>query len=231
MYCVNCGVKLKDTEKECPLCGVGVYHPEIAQKEAEPLYPATPAPQTQRSFWGTPIITTAVFLLAALTVLCCDWQINRRITWSGMVAGALVLAYVLFVLPRWFKEPNPVIFVPCSFAAAGLYLLYLNLATGGSWFLSFAFPVTGAIGAIVTAVTVLLHYLQRGKLYIFGGASLALAGVMLLTEFLINITFNEPRFIGWSIYPLMALGLLGGLLIFLAICRPAREVMERKFFI
>jgi hypothetical protein len=35
----------------------------------------------------------------------------------------------------------------------------------------------------------------------------------------------------WSLYPLTALVLLGGMLIFLAICRPARETMERKFFL
>jgi hypothetical protein len=33
------------------------------------------------------------------------------------------------------------------------------------------------------------------------------------------------------VYPVTTLVLIGGLLIFLAICRPARETMERKFFI
>ena len=34
-------------------------------------------------------------------------------------------------LPLWFRRPNPVIFVPVDFAAIGLYLLYINFATGG----------------------------------------------------------------------------------------------------
>ena len=95
----------------------------------------------------------------------------------------------------------------------------------------FAFPVIGGIGIIVTAVTSLLRYVRKGKLYIYGGAAIAFGGLILMSEFLLDITFGISRFYGWSLYPLTTLVLLGGLLIFLAICRSAREVMERKFFI
>lgn len=231
MYCINCGVKLADTEKTCPLCGTAVFHPEIRQPEAEPLYPFQSFPAPRVNPRSGLIVLTTMFLLPILITLQCDLQINGAVTWSGFVAGALLAAYVILVLPYWFRRPNPVIFVPCGFAAVGLYLLYIDLATGGDWFLSFAFPVTGGIGLIVTAVVVLLRYLRRGRLYILGGAMLALGAFMPLMEYLIVITFDRPRFVGWSLYPLIALGLLGGMLIFLAIFRPARETMERKFFL
>ena len=111
-----------------------------------------------------------------------------------------------------------------------MYLLYIDLITDGGWFLCFAFPVTGVFGLIVTAVVVLLRCLRRGRLYIFGGAFVALGGAVLLIEYLLDIAFGK-LFVGWSIYPLAVLVLLGGLLIYLAIDRSARDVMERKFFI
>ena len=37
MYCIQCGVKLADTEKQCPLCGTVVFHPDLPRPEAEPL--------------------------------------------------------------------------------------------------------------------------------------------------------------------------------------------------
>ena len=64
-----------------------------------------------------------------------------------------------------------------------------------------------------------------------GGAAVALGLFMPLMEFLIYITFDLSRFAVWSFYPLIALVLIGGMLIFLAIYRPARETMERKFFL
>ena len=54
---------------------------------------------------------------------------------------------------------------------------------------------------------------------------------MLLIEWLINQTFGFPKFMGWSLYPLIVLVILGGLLIYLAINRNAREMLERKFFL
>ncbi len=231
MYCINCGVKLADSEKQCPLCLTKVYHPEIPQKDTDPLYPPQRYPALQVSPTGTRVILTVLFLLPLLICLQCDLLLSGGISWSGYVSGALVVLYVAIVLPSWFRKPNPVIFVPCTFAAVGAYLLYINFATAGSWFLSFAFPVTGFIALVVTAVVTLLRYVRKGMLYIIGGAFIALGAFMPLMEFLLVLTFSSVEFVWWSLYPLTALVLLGSMLIFLAICRPARETMERKLFI
>lgn len=231
MYCINCGVKLADTEKRCPLCGTVVFHPELIRPEAEPLYPQDQIPVPKVNSRIANVIVTAAFLLPILITLLCDLQMNGGVTWSGFVVGALLAGYVILVLPTWFRKPNPVIFVPCGFVAVGLYLLYISLATGGHWFLSFGFPVTGAVGLIVTTVVTLLRYVRRGRLYVFGGAAIALGAFMPVMELLMNLTFHFQKFKWWSLYPMIPLVLLGGVLIFLAAYRPARESMERKFFI
>ena len=231
MYCINCGVKLADTEKRCPLCGTVVFHPELNRPEAEPLYPQDQVPVPKVNSRIANVIVTAAFLLPILITLLCDLQMNGGVTWSGFVIGALVVGYVILVLPTWFRKPNPVIFVPCGFLAVGLYLLYISLASGGPWFLSFAFPVVGAVGLIVTTVVTLLRYVRRGRLYVFGGAAIALGAFMPVMELLMNLTFHFQKFKWWSLYPMIPLVLLGGVLIFLAAYRPARESMERKFFI
>lgn len=230
MYCIQCGVELADTEKRCPLCMTQVCHPAVHQQEAPPLYPPNRYPGSARFSRGLPIFMTAVFGLALFFSLLCDLQLHRALTWSGYVVGALLTAYVPLVLPGWFRKPNPVIFIPCGFAAVTAYLLYLNLATQGSWFLSFAFPVTGGIGLLTTALVTLLKYVPKGMLYIVGGFFVSLGAFMMLVEFLLRLTFVKSGTPGWSAYPMTALVLLGGFLIFLGICRPAREAMERKFF-
>lgn len=230
MYCINCGVKLSDSEKQCPLCGVRVFHPELEIPEGEKLYPKNRYPDDKSTLLAQ-VIVSAVFLLPMLVAPLCDMQFSGGITWSGYVIGALLVAYVAAVLPTWFQKPNPVIFVPCAFAAVAVYLLYINFATDGQWFLGFALPLVGAVCAIVTAVVALLRYVKGGRLYIFGGAFIAFGALMLLMEFLINMTFGIERFFGWSLYPLIVLALVGLVLIFLAICNPARENLERKTFL
>lgn len=231
MYCINCGVRLSDTEKVCPLCATRVFHPDLTQAETPPLYPQDKLPPVQTRSKTPLAVVTALFLLPIFIVLLCDLQLGNGMTWSGFVVGAVLTAYVVMILPCWFRTPNPVIFVACDFAAAVLYLLYVNYAAGGNWFLSFAFPVTGGLGLLVTAVVALMKYVPKGKLYILGGAFIALGCFMLLIEFLLDITFSLGGFIGWSLYPLVTFALLGGVLIFLAVNRPARETMERKLFL
>lgn len=231
MYCAKCGVKLDDSLAVCPLCGTRAYHPDIERKLADGQYPREQYPQKQNRTLVGQVILSILFLLPLLIVPLCDIQINGQVTWSGFVIGAVGLGYVALVLPTWFAMPNMVIFVPCDFAAAALYLLYVNHATGGNWFLSLALPVTGGIGLIVTAVVVLCKYVPKGNLYTFGGACIALGGFMVLIEWLINLTFALPAFFGWSLYPLIVLVILGGVLIYLAINPTARETLERKIFL
>ena len=231
MYCVKCGVKLGDAEKRCPLCETVVYHPEISREAAEPLYPAGRFPRQQPRSLAAPIILSTAFLMPGLITLLCDLQINGLVTWSGYVMGALMLSYVILVLPGWFRKPNPAALVFCDFVAIDLYLMYINHAVGGSWFWSFGFPLVSAVGLVVTAVVLLVRRFPRGGLCIFGGAAVALGVYMPLLEYLINLTFKRTHFAGWSFYPLVALVLLGLMLIFLALNSAARQALERKFFI
>lgn len=229
MYCVNCGVRLGDAERCCPLCGTRVYHPDIQRPETEPLYPREwSAPEPERS--SLRFLTTLLFLAAAGICLSIDLGLWGRVTWSGFVLGGLVLAYMWMVLPFWFRRPNPVILIPVDFVAAGLYLLYIDLKTGGAWFLSFAFPVTGIAGLLVTAVVALTYYVRRGYFFIFGGACIAAGCSAMLVELFQCITFGGRMF-RWSLYPVGALSALGLFWILAGIIRPLGDAVRKRFFI
>ena len=87
------------------------------------------------------------------------------------------------------------------------------------------------LSALICSVVILCVTLKRGYLYIFGGASLALAVIMPLTEFFIHLTFNLRDHLVWSVYPMIVFFLIGIMLITIAICRPLRESLHKKFFI
>lgn len=230
MYCVNCGVKLADTEKVCPLCDTAVYHPDIKRADVRPLYPYNRRPKLKAGSKVLSGVVLILFLIPVVVTFLADFQLDRELNWFFYVLGALLLAYIAVALPLWFRKPNPVIFVPCTFAALALYLMYINFATGGRWFLTFALPVTGGICLIITTVVTLYRYVRSGRFYILGGAFIATGGFMLPVEVLLTITLPMP-FIGWSIYPMVGFVLVGGALIFLGINKSARAVMARKMFI
>ncbi len=230
-YCVKCGVELASSEKSCPLCSTVVCHPTVRSGDGEGLYPKNEIKKDKVSRVGVLFVLSFLAVVPSFIVFLCDMKINSAITWSGYVMLAMLLSYIVVVLPVWFKKPNPVIFVPVDFAAVILYLLYIDLKTGGGWFLTLALPVAGAVAAIVTAVIALVKYVKRGYLYIAGGAVLACGGVSFLCEIMINITFGFSHFYFWSIYSLAVCFIIGMLLITIAICRPLRESLQKIFFI
>ncbi|MBR5474444.1 MAG: hypothetical protein IKU83_03430 [Lachnospiraceae bacterium] len=230
MYCVNCGVKLADTETCCPLCGISVYHPELERSVKEPIYPQGRYPVPPQPSYVFQIVASISFLLPFMITFLVDLQMNGAVTWSGYVMGALIAMYVILILPFWFRTARPVVFVLCDFIAIGMYLLYISVYTKGGWFLTFALPVVSAFGLVITTMVAVIRYLRKGRLLVIGGVLIAFGVFMPLMEFLLMYTFRLPRFAAWSLYPMIVLLLLGTMLIFLGLYRPARETMKRKFF-
>lgn len=231
MYCIKCGVRLADTERKCPLCGTRVYHPDLKQPDATPLYPESTGEPKSINRWSIMLIVTILYLLPISICLVCDLSISGTIDWSGYVIGSLLIFYTAFLMPCWFDHPNPVIFTPATFGVTTLFLLFISWKTGGGWFLTFGLPVTVAFGLLITTVITLTRYIRRGRLYIFGGFTIGLGAFCVLLEFLLHITFDLPGLGTWSLYPLITLTLLGLAMIATAIFRPLREALEKKFFL
>ena len=231
MYCINCGVKLSDTESRCPLCGVTVYHPDLTSEVGEPLYPPHRYPAPEVASKAAQIVVSTLMAIALLTTLFIDAQIDGAITWGGIAAGGIGVAYVILVLPFWFKKVRPLAYVPCVYTSIALYLWYICHVSDGSWFFGLALPLTAYLGVLATLQVYLLTRYRKKALTILGCGMIAMGVLMVLLEYWIHMTFPVVPFVGWSVYPLISLSLLGAMLLFLAVNRKAREKMERKFFI
>ena len=230
MYCIKCGTELSEGQTVCPCCTTAVYHPDLPIK-SDPTYPQKEFSSEEFNPRGVLfVITVLAFLVLALPVMF-EWIWHGELNWSGYVSGGVLLFYIIAVLPFWFRSPNPVVFAPCNFAAVICYLLYVDLQGGDHWFLSFAFPITGALAVIVTAVIALVRYVRRGRLYIFGGGLIALGAWTVLMEFLIRLTFDTHYAVFWSVFTFVTFFVLGMMLIIIAIVRPLRESLRKIFFI
>lgn len=231
MYCIKCGVELADSEKKCPLCGTIVYHPEIKQPESHGTFPQFEAPKEEFRHDGIIFILSFLFAVPMFLTLICDFSLHHAITWSGYAVNSLMLAYIVIVLPLWFRTPDAVVCVSIDYVGVSLFLLYVNNRVDGSWFLPFALPVTAMAATITLSAIILTKYLKRGRLFIFGGELILCGGFMVVTEWLLNLTFHLRRHLVWSFYPLSIFVLLGMMLLIIAVCPPLRESLKKKFFI
>ena len=227
MYCVRCGVKLQEGAETCPLCGTPVWNPD--GKTAESTYNLGHLPDRTSDLKPAAIMFTLITVLSAIAITIICFSIYRRLQWGDYVLFSLLLFSVIVVLPLWFNKPNPVVFVPIDFAAIIGFLLFINIRTGGRWFLSFAFPCVGILGIIATATVALLKYIKKGRYCILGGAQIVLGIFCFLLEFFQHITFATGMF-KWSLFAATALILSGIFLLCVGLIRPLRDMMNRVFF-
>jgi hypothetical protein len=230
MYCVKCGVELAESERECPLCKTPVYYPGLSEV-TERTYPEFVKSKDEMNPKGLYFIISIIFVMAAIIPTVCDISLNSRLEWSGLIIGGVLLCYTVLVLPRWWKKASPAIFVPVDFLAAAIYIFYINMHVGGKWFFSFALPALSVAAIIFSALLILIYYIKRGRLYIFGGFSIALGLYSLFIEFLLHQSFNINHRLFWSLYPLISFTLFGIALIVIAIVRPFREYFRKIFMI
>lgn len=229
MYCMNCGVKLGPGEEKCPLCGIRAYHPELGQNQGSTLYPTEwIAPKAERTGWR--FLLTVFFCVALFACLLVDLLLAHSITWSGFVLASLITAYILLVVPLWFQHPNFVILLPIDSLTVILLLLYIDLATEGNWFLSFAFPVTALYGVLITGCFALAKYVRKGYFFQLGGACIVFGCSCMLLELFLAITFGAAMF-RWSLYPVAVLSTIGLFWILCGIIRPLGDAISKRVFL
>ena len=230
MYCVKCGVRLQEGVRACPLCGTPVWCPE-AREEAPVATYSDRYPVVSREKRLTVMASLTVALLAAM-IACFSIALNTtgKMGWSFYVIVSVAAFYFAFLMPFWFREPHPMIFVPVAFVSVCLLLLGISLYTGGRWFWTFAFPLTGLLAALTIGAVALYRYVKRGTIFITGGLLMAVGGGCLLAELFQHLTFHTPMFT-WSPYAAAVFCLFGGFLLLAGIIRPLREHLKRKFFI
>ncbi len=226
MYCVKCGVKLQDGVTSCPLCQTPVWNPE--QRTAERAYPENlPAQERETNLPGL-VAATLITVVSIVTLLIICLRLYGTLNWGVYAIGGFALFYILAILPGWFPYPRGEVFLPVDHVAAGLYVLWICIHTGGNWFLSFAFPLLGISCLLSTGLLCLLKYVKHGKPFILGGFCLALGASTLLIEFFEHITFGTVMF-RWSLYTLAFLGLTGIFLLLAGFIPPLRHAMRRFF--
>ncbi len=229
MYCVKCGVELREGMKKCPLCETEVYFPEM--HDEPPLYPKNLPPVERVSKKGLLFTITFAFVIAAVITLIADLNMGDGIGWADYVIGALMLGYVTFILPNWFRRYHPTVFVPCIFLAVALYLWAIEFHIDGGWFFPFALPICAFFALIVCSIVILSHHLKCGYLYIWGGASIASAVFSIFIEMLIIVNFDSQKTLFWSFYPCAVFLLLGIMLLVIAMVKPFKESLKKLFSI
>ena len=198
-YCVNCGVELEQSCKECPLCDTPVINPREYMKQPEkPAFSELiKIPKSTHKRFLVFVISM-VLLIPNIVLAVLDiafW--NSGV--SAYIFGATVTLWVWTLFPMLWKKPLPLIFLQIDAIALIAYLNLFRLADNSSrWFESVAMPIVIALWA-VAAIFILWYRKPRRKTYTAIAATVAVNVISYVIEICVNMFLSGKLQFGVSV--------------------------------
>lgn len=206
--CKSCGVDLGDGNDTCPLC-------EATENNLRVVSPADVL-NISKLENGRQLFELTLLLLSCgiIITIAIDAVFGKGLNWSLFTSTCIgyVMA-VITVLYFWHSQPYPLIM---SLMVSTLLLLYLiEKMTGNSgWFISVAGPLAFSL-FVLAGLVVFLNSLSLYKgLNLIALILIALAVLMLLTEFLTDRAGTGIFKPQWSVVTAASLAIIALILIF-----------------
>ena len=230
-YCVNCGVELHASAKNCPLCRTPVINPNELKKmgEAKPPFPTQKGQVEPVKRKDLGILLTMVTLATAGICGILNALVFRESPWSLVVLGACVILWVLLEPFVLYTRQSVYLSLLCD-GAAVVFLLYMItfLVENDDWFLGLGVPMVVLVTVVVELFTLCINKLPKSfltvSLYFFTGAGLLCLGI----ELLLGRFLRGDIRLSWSAVVLTVCGILDIAFITMLSCRRLRNSIRRR---
>lgn len=194
MYCSKCGKQLPEGTVNCPNCDPIIVNTEPQVQQKAPLFKAPG--KGSKSYAA---LFTALLVFPATICTAIDLAFDKYDYWFGYVVGALIVTWVLAVLPV-LKITPPLVTAFICFGAIVSYTFYIVHKTGHfMWLSKFILPMFILTAAFV-AIDVSLIGAKRIKgLHILSLLSLEGAAYLVCLEATLDNWINGAVDLKWSL--------------------------------
>lgn len=232
-YCVQCGVKLEQTLKSCPLCHTPVINPNElkAAALADGVGPfatvkgeVEPMKKHDIGLW-----LTLVFGSTALACGFLNLFVFNHNYWSIPVIGACIIIW-LFFCPRMFLPKIPVSAnLAASAASVIFYELAITLMTKSDrWFYELVLPITLVIMGLTVLYGMLYTFISKSliasALYLFIDA----AFLSMAIECFVDKFLRQEIHIFWSAIVFSVCAVISVALISILSIKRLRETVRKR---
>lgn len=228
-YCVNCGVKLANSEKKCPLCNTVVINPNIKGKIYEPVYSNEIERIKSVNFKFIAKICYIVLFVLALITLICDLVITHSISWSIYVIFSIICFGSIL---SYLYIKNTYISHTLGFVGIELLLFviaYLN--NGMHWFMYLVLPFIFILWIYIMLCTYLIKKIKRSLIrsivLCLVVSSIAIIGI----ETCIDLFKCEIIHLTWSLYTILPILIISLLLYIISFNKKLLDEIKQRVFI
>lgn len=196
MYCSKCGKQLPDGTTVCPDCGPDNVNPQ-----------AVPAQAQQKKFFNAPgkgaksyaAIFSALLVFPASICIAIDLVFHKHDYWFGYVVGALMVTWVIAVLPA-LRITKPLVTGIIIFGSIMAYIWYIAQKSGHmEWLSHFMLPMLILTAAFIAIDVALIGGKKIKGLHIFSLLSLEGALYLVCLEATLDNWLKGAIDLRWSI--------------------------------
>ena len=228
-YCVNCGVKLKESEKVCPLCNTKVINSNNLKTEFIPAYSQNIEKTKKVNKKYLCFLITIILMGVTIITVLCNLIFTGNITWSIYVVASILFlnSKLSFVL---FKNKFFPLFIDLLTTETLIYVIaYLN--NGLHWFYYLVCPFIFIIWIYIILCTFVLRKKKYNLLRRFSVAFSFISVILLIIESCIDMYKYEKITINWSIYAILPIIIIGTILFLISYNRKLIEEIKQRIFI
>ena len=229
-YCVNCGVELEASLRECPLCHTPVVNPKEAGKTVPPSpYPTDRGQVEEVKRKDLGILLAVVLSATAVTCLLLNLLVFNRSLWSLLVIGICICLFVFTFPMVYYRKMPPSLSLLADGAAVAVYLYMIAYLTPSTaWFWQLGLPIV----LLVILNTEIFTFLARlvpfsllsGALCLFIEIPLFCAAL----EVMIRRMLSAPIRLTWSAVVLTVCVIIDVALITILVKKRLRNEVRRR---
>lgn len=228
-YCVNCGVKLKSSEKKCPLCKTKVINPNNRLDNYEEAYPKRIENFKNINYKYILKLLTMIFTLISVVVLILNYLISKEITWSAYVIFSIIYLICTF---QYFLQKNIYLSHILELLGTELFMFIIALLNNGiSWYIYLIAPFIFIVWSHVMLFTILIRT-KKPNIFHKISSILFLDSISLLgIESAIDLyKYNKITF-NWSIYASIPITLLALIVLYISFNHKLMDEIKQRIFI
>ncbi len=194
MYCSKCGKQLPEGTTNCPDCDPIVVETQPAEPQKKPFLNA---PGKGAKSYAA--LFTALLVFPATICIAIDLVFHKHDYWFGYVVGALIVTWVVAVLPV-LKITPPLVTALICFGAIVSYVFYIAGKTGHlEWLSHFLLPMFILTAAFVAMDVALIGGKKVKGLHILSLLALQSALYLVCLEATLDNWWNGAIDLRWSI--------------------------------
>ena len=199
-YCVNCGVELDASLKECPLCNTPVINPrEIPHSQSISPFPKEKGQVEKVKKKDAGILLSTVVVSTAVVCGLLNLLVFSGKPWSLIIIGACVMLWVIMIPVVIYSRQPVYLSLLFDGVAMAAYLYMITYLTGSNrWFGGLGLPITALVTVIIEIFTVCVRKLPRSFLTVALYSFTAMGVLCIGLEILIDRYLYDRISLSWS---------------------------------